>query len=55
MVIGGAFWSHGYNDGGEVMEKESLSVKVGLVRPLWWVIHCVGIALVYAIGHLLWR
>jgi len=37
------------------MENEPFSRKIGFLRPLWWVIHFVGIAAVYTIGHLIWR
>jgi len=37
------------------MEKESFSRKIGFLRAGWWMIHLSGIALVYALGHLLWR
>jgi hypothetical protein len=38
--------------------KESLwrlNRLVDLPRPGWWAVHLAGIALVYALGHLLWR
>jgi hypothetical protein len=36
-------------------EKESFSRKIGFLRVGWWVIHLIGIAIVYTIGHLLLR
>jgi len=37
------------------MEKGSFSGKIGFLRAAWWVIHLVGIAAMYTLGHLLWR
>ena len=37
------------------MGKESFSKKIGFLRTGWWIIHLVGIAAVYTLGHLLWR
>jgi hypothetical protein len=37
------------------LEKEDFSRKISFLKPLWWVIHFVGISVVYTIGHLLWR
>ncbi len=37
------------------MEKESFSKKIGFLRTGWWIIHILGIAAVYTLGHLLWR
>ena len=37
------------------MEKESLSKKIGFLRPGWWLIHFCGITLVYILGHMLWK
>ena len=34
------------------MARESLSKKIGFLRPLWWLIHTVGISLAYTLGHL---
>lgn len=36
------------------MEKESLLKKIGFLRGGWWLIHLIGIATVYTLGHLLW-
>jgi len=37
------------------MEKEKLSRKISFLRAGWWIIHCIGITMVYALGHILWR
>jgi hypothetical protein len=37
------------------MEKEPFSRKIGFLRTGWWLIHCIGIGLVYTLGHLFWR
>jgi hypothetical protein len=37
------------------MTKETLSVKIGFLRTGWWIVHAVGIALVYILGHLVGR
>jgi hypothetical protein len=37
------------------MEKESFSRKIGFLRPGWWMVHVIGITLVYTLGHMLWR
>lgn len=37
------------------MERETFSRIISFLRPGWWIVHVVGIALIYAIGHLLWR
>jgi len=37
------------------MEKESFLREIGFLRAAWWVIHLIGIAAVYTLGHLLWR
>ena len=37
------------------MGKEGFSKKIGFLRTGWWIIHLVGIAAVYTLGHLLWR
>jgi hypothetical protein len=37
------------------MEAESLSSKISFLRPLWWLIHLIGISAVYILGHLFWR
>jgi hypothetical protein len=31
--------------------KEKFSRKISFLRAGWWIIHCVGIAMVYALGH----
>jgi hypothetical protein len=37
------------------MEKESFSKKIGFLRPGWWIVHLIGISVVYALGHVLWK
>lgn len=37
------------------MEKGSFSRKISFLRPGWWIIHLVGITIVYTLGHILWR
>jgi hypothetical protein len=37
------------------MEKENFSKKISFLRAGWWIIHCIGITMVYALGHILWR
>jgi len=44
-----------YHTGGIAMEAEPFSRKISFLKPGWWFIHLIGIALVYAIGHLIWR
>jgi hypothetical protein len=39
----------------EMAAKERWAVKIGFLRTGWWIIHFVGITLVYTLGHLLWR
>jgi hypothetical protein len=36
------------------MGKENLSRKISFLRAGWWIIHFIGISLVYALGHILW-
>lgn len=37
------------------MEHESFSRKISFLRPGWWVVHMIGIALVYILGNILLR
>jgi len=37
------------------MEKESFSKKIGFLRAGWWIVHLLGITVVYMLGHFLWR
>jgi len=37
------------------MTKKEFSVKISFLRMGWWLIHLVGIALVYTLGNILWR
>ncbi len=37
------------------MAQERFSQKIGFLRPGWWIIHIIGISLVYTLGHILWR
>jgi hypothetical protein len=37
------------------MPKETFSRKIGFLQTGWWIVHMVGISLVYALGHFLWR
>jgi len=37
------------------MERENFSKKISFLRAGWWLVHLVGIATVYTIGHLLWK
>jgi hypothetical protein len=37
------------------MERASFSRKISFLRAAWWIIHFIGIASVYILGHLLWR
>jgi hypothetical protein len=36
------------------MSKERFSSKINFLRMGWWIIHFLGIATVYTLGHLLW-
>lgn len=36
------------------MNKESFSTKIGFLRFGWWLIHVLGITIVYTLGHILW-
>ena len=38
-----------------IMEWQVFSRKIGFLRPGWWIIHLLGISVVYTIGQLLWR
>lgn len=38
-----------------MMQKESFSRKIAFLRTGWWIIHFIGISVVYTLGHLLWR
>jgi hypothetical protein len=33
---------------------KSLSKEVRFLRPGWWIVHFLGIATVYTLGHFLW-
>lgn len=35
------------------MKEEGLNEKIGFLRPLWWLIHFIGITVVYILGHIL--
>jgi hypothetical protein len=37
------------------MREERVSLKIDFLRVGWWIIHLLGIATVYTLGHLLWR
>jgi hypothetical protein len=37
------------------MELDKIWRKIAFLTPGWWLVHCAGIAAVYALGHLLWR
>jgi hypothetical protein len=37
------------------MDIKSISRKISFLTAGWWTIHFLGIAAVYALGHLLWR
>jgi hypothetical protein len=37
------------------MEREKFYNRIGFLRPGWWIIHLLGIATVYTLGHFLWR
>ena len=37
------------------MEKESLSKKISFLKTGWWIIHLLGITIVYTLGHILWK
>jgi hypothetical protein len=37
------------------MEAGRIFRKFGFLSTGWWIIHLVGIAVVYTLGHLLWR
>jgi hypothetical protein len=41
------------------MENESflkkLDKKIAFLKPGWWIVHLLGISVVYALGHFLWR
>jgi hypothetical protein len=40
--------------GRRIMANESLSRKISFLRAGWWIVHVLGISLVYFLGHLLW-
>lgn len=35
------------------MNIQELNRKVGLLRPGWWIVHVIGIVVVYTLGALL--
>ena len=37
------------------MEKEKFSRRISFLRTGWWIIHLLGITIVYSLGHILWR
>ena len=37
------------------MREERVWSKIDFLRVGWWIIHLLGIATVYTLGHLLWR
>ncbi len=37
------------------MDKGKISSKIGFLTVGWWIIHLVGISIVYSLGHILWR
>jgi hypothetical protein len=38
-----------------MMNSESWNKKIGLLRPGWWIVHIIGITLVYTLGAVLGR
>jgi hypothetical protein len=34
---------------------KKLNRKISFLKPGWWIVHLVGISVVYTLGHLLWR
>lgn len=36
------------------MANESFNQKIDFLRAGWWIVHVIGIALVYTLGNLLW-
>ena len=36
------------------MDNKKLSEKFRFLKPGWWILHFLGIAIVYALGHILW-
>ncbi len=37
------------------MDFKTFMEKISFLRPGWWIIHIIGITLVYIAGNLLWR
>lgn len=37
------------------MERQGLESKIGFLRAGWWIVHLLGISIVYTLGHILWR
>jgi len=37
------------------MDLNNLWEKVSFLKPGWWIVHIIGISLVYILGNLLWR
>jgi hypothetical protein len=37
---------------GYLMAKENLSAMISFLRTGWWIVHVLGITLVYILGHL---
>jgi hypothetical protein len=42
-------------EGGSTMEKGGILRKIGFLSTGWWIIHFLGITIVYSLGHILWR
>jgi len=36
------------------MDKARKASSINFLRAGWWLVHLVGIALVYVLGHILW-
>ena len=38
-----------------VMNNESFYNKIRFLRAGWWIIHLIGISVLYILGHIVWR
>jgi hypothetical protein len=37
------------------MSNERFLTMIRFLRAGWWIVHLVGISIVYTLGHILWR
>lgn len=37
------------------MDLNRFMQKISFLKPGWWIVHIIGISIVYTLGHILWR